>query len=98
MKFVLGLLFGLALGVAVGLLLAPQPGEATRTQLGEQSVSLTDQIRSRANSVSGDLRAPLRCCNRCRHRRVLDGRTIPLHRTRRRGEGGGRRVVFPSAD
>ena len=57
MKFILGLLLGFAAGVVVGLLLAPQPGEATRTQLGEQSVSLTDQIRSRANSVSGDLRA-----------------------------------------
>jgi len=57
MKFILGLLLGFAAGVAVGLLLAPQSGEATRAQLGEQSVSLTDQIRSRANSVSGDLRA-----------------------------------------
>ena len=56
MKFILGLLFGFALGVVVGLLLAPQPGEATRAQLGEQGVSLTEQVRSRANSLSGDLR------------------------------------------
>ena len=57
MKFVLGLLFGLALGVAVGLLIAPQSGEATRSQLSQQGVNLTEQVRSRANSLSGDLHA-----------------------------------------
>ena len=56
MKFILGLLLGFAAGVAVGLLLAPQPGEATRTQISEQGVNLTEQVRSRANSLSGDLR------------------------------------------
>ena len=53
MKFILGLLFGFGLGVAVGLLLAPQSGEDTRTQLGEQGIMLRD----RSTGVSGDLRA-----------------------------------------
>lgn len=57
MKFMWGLLLGLGAGVAVGLLLAPQSGEATRAQIGEQGVSLTDQIRSRANFFSDDMRS-----------------------------------------
>ena len=58
MKFFLGLLVGFALGVAAGLVLAPQSGEATLAQLGEQSVMLSDrsaglvdQIRSRATDA-----------------------------------------------
>ena len=38
MKFVFGLLVGFALGVAAGLILAPQSGEATRAQLNEQGI------------------------------------------------------------
>jgi len=53
MKFLWGILAGFALGVAVGLLLAPQSGEATRAQLGEQSVAL----RSRSGNLTGDLRS-----------------------------------------
>jgi gas vesicle protein len=58
MKFFLGLLVGFGLGVAVGLLLAPQSGEATRAQLGEQGImlrdrsgNLTDELRTRANEA-----------------------------------------------
>jgi len=58
MKFFLGLLIGFALGVAAGLVLAPQSGETTRAQLGEQgimlrdrSTGLTDEIRSRATDA-----------------------------------------------
>jgi gas vesicle protein len=58
MKFFLGLLVGFALGVAAGLILAPQSGEATLAQLGEQrvvlsdrSASVIDQIRSRATDA-----------------------------------------------
>ncbi len=58
MKFILGLLAGFGLGVAVGLLLAPQSGEATRAQLEEQgimlrdrSAQLPDDLRSRANEA-----------------------------------------------
>jgi gas vesicle protein len=58
MKFFLGLLVGFTLGVAAGLVLAPQSGEATLAQLGEQSVMLSDrsaglidQIRTRATDA-----------------------------------------------
>jgi gas vesicle protein len=55
-KFILGLLIGLGLGVAVGLLLAPQSGEATRAQLTEQGNVLLgpgtlDELHSRANDA-----------------------------------------------
>lgn len=63
MKFLWGLLIGFALGVAAGLLLAPQSGEATLAQIGEQGVmlrdrsgSLTGDLRSRASSLSSNLR------------------------------------------
>jgi len=58
MKFFLGLLVGFGLGVAAGLLLAPQPGEATLAQIGEQGVMLSnrsaglvEKIRSRATDA-----------------------------------------------
>lgn len=53
MKFVFGLLVGLGLGVAIGLLLAPQTGEDTRAQLTEQGITL----RSRSTSLPGEIRA-----------------------------------------
>lgn len=53
MKFTIGVLLGFGLGIAVGLLLAPQSGEDTRTQLGEQGIMLRD----RSVGVSGELRA-----------------------------------------
>ena len=52
MKFTVGLLIGFGLGVAAGLLLAPQSGEDTRAQLGEQGIMLRD----RSADVSSDLR------------------------------------------
>ncbi len=53
MKFTFGLLVGLSVGVAVGLLLAPQSGEDTRSQLSEQGIMLRD----RSLGASSDLRA-----------------------------------------
>lgn len=56
MKFLWGLLVGLAVGIGLGLLIAPQSGEATRAQLGEQGVllrvgSLNDEVRARAQEA-----------------------------------------------
>jgi gas vesicle protein len=56
MKFLVGLLLGLGLGVLVGLLVAPQSGETTRAQLGEQGIlvrtgQLNEQIRHRAQDA-----------------------------------------------
>lgn len=56
MKFFLGLLMGFGLGVAAGLLIAPQSGEETRAQLGEQGIqlnagTLNDEIRARAQEA-----------------------------------------------
>ncbi len=53
MKFTIGVLFGFGLGIAVGLLLAPQSGEDTRSQISEQGIMLRD----RSTGVSSDLRA-----------------------------------------
>ena len=46
MKFLFGLLVGFALGIGVGLLLAPQSGEDTRSQLSEQGITLADRSKS----------------------------------------------------
>ncbi len=58
MKFIWGLLVGFGLGLAAGLILAPQSGEATRAQLSEQGIMLRDrsaglgsEIRTRANEA-----------------------------------------------
>ena len=58
MKVVIGFLLGFALGVAAGLILAPQSGEATRAQLSEQGIilrdrssGLADEIRARATNA-----------------------------------------------
>ena len=53
MKFFFGLLLGFALGAVVGLLLAPQSGGETLSQLSEQGI----QLRSRSGSLSDDLKA-----------------------------------------
>ena len=50
--FAIGLLVGFGLGVAVGLIFAPQSGEATRAQLSEQGITLRD----RSAGLTGQLR------------------------------------------
>jgi len=51
LKFFLGLLLGTGLGIVIGLLIAPQSGEATRAQLTEQGILL------RSNAFNEDMRA-----------------------------------------
>ncbi len=56
MKFLVGLLLGVGLGVAIGLLVAPQSGEATRALLSEQGITpvtgvLNEEFRTRANEA-----------------------------------------------
>ena len=56
MKFFVGLLVGLGLGVAAGLLLAPQSGEVTRAQLSERGIPIgtgnfNEEIRTRAQEA-----------------------------------------------
>ena len=53
MKFLFGLLLGFGLGIAAGLLLAPQAGEDTRAILGEQGITLRD----RTGNLSENLRS-----------------------------------------
>ena len=53
MKFLFGLLFGFALGVAAGLLLAPQSGEDTRSLLGEQGITLRDRTGNLGDTLRG---------------------------------------------
>lgn len=56
MKFLTGLILGVGIGVALGLLLAPQSGADTRAQLSEQGIMLnsggfSDEVRTRANAA-----------------------------------------------
>jgi len=63
MKFLFGLLIGFGLGIAAGLLMAPQTGEDMRAQLNEQgimlkdrSTGLTGQLRDRTSGLSDQIR------------------------------------------
>ena len=56
MRFIFGLLLGLGIGAAAGLIFAPQSGEATRAQLQERGImlrssDLNDDVRARANAA-----------------------------------------------
>lgn len=59
--FFWGLVLGIAVGAALAVLFAPQPGDDTREQLSEQSVELRkrgqqaiEQIRAQFKERSGD--------------------------------------------
>jgi gas vesicle protein len=54
--FLFGLVLGMAVGAAVALLFAPQPGEDTRSQLGESSVQLRRMGREGYQTLAGQLR------------------------------------------
>ncbi len=54
--FLFGLVLGMAVGAAVALLFAPQPGEDTRSQLSESSVQLRRMGREGYQTLAGQLR------------------------------------------
>ena len=55
-KFVTGMVFGAALGAAVGLLLAPKPGSETRQLVRERAGEYFDVARERAGEYAGPVR------------------------------------------
>jgi gas vesicle protein len=54
MKFFFGLLFGLGFGLVVGLLFAPQSGEATRAQLRKHRLGQEIQARLQEAIIEGN--------------------------------------------
>ena len=55
-KFVTGMVFGAALGAAIGLLLAPKPGRETRQLVRERAGEYFDTARERAGEYAGPVR------------------------------------------
>ena len=55
-KFVTGMIFGAALGAAIGLLLAPKPGNETRQLVRERAGEYIDVARERAGEYAGPVR------------------------------------------
>ena len=54
--FLFGLVLGMAVGAAIALLFAPQPGEETRSQLSESSTQLRRMGREGYQTLAGQLR------------------------------------------
>jgi gas vesicle protein len=51
LEFAAGLFIGGLVGVAIGLVLAPQPGEETRAQLAERGIELRGELKKRADEL-----------------------------------------------
>jgi gas vesicle protein len=54
MKTTLGLLAGIALGVGIGMLLAPDKGSETRKKLADSAGDFFDKLKSFVNSDEED--------------------------------------------
>lgn len=54
MKTTLGLLAGIALGVGIGMLLAPDKGSETRKKLADSASDFFDKLKSFVNSDEED--------------------------------------------
>ena len=55
-KFVTGMIFGAAVGAAIGLLLAPKPGTETRQLVRERAGDYFETARDRAGEYAGPAR------------------------------------------
>jgi gas vesicle protein len=49
MRFILGLLLGAALGISVGLIVAPQPGSETRRALQDRMRRTAEEVEEEAH-------------------------------------------------
>ena len=54
MKTTLGFLTGIAVGIGIGILLAPDKGSETRKKLADTAGDLFDKLKSFANSSEED--------------------------------------------
>lgn len=48
---ILGLLGGIGIGVALGVLFAPDKGTETRRKIGEKGTDLTDELKSKFEDI-----------------------------------------------
>jgi gas vesicle protein len=54
-KSILGIVAGLATGVILGVLFAPNKGSETRSKIGKKSKYLKDEIKSKYNGVVNNI-------------------------------------------
>ncbi|KTB48530.1 YtxH domain-containing protein [Dehalogenimonas alkenigignens] len=50
-NFAIGLILGVAIGIGIGFMYAPQPGAATRALLKEKAIELSDKAEELADKV-----------------------------------------------
>lgn len=56
-KILLALLGGLAVGAAVGILLAPDKGSETRKKINDAAKDLADKVKSKAKKMASDVKS-----------------------------------------
>jgi len=54
-KIALGILGGIAVGAALGLLFAPEKGEETRKKIAKKSNNYADQLKDKFGNILGNL-------------------------------------------